>query len=61
MDRVGADFQRVIADIKEKLRAKPLLLQIPIGAEEKFNGVIDLVEQRALIWDDDRKSRYHLP
>ena len=54
MDRVGADFQRVIADIKEKLRAKPLLLQIPIGAEEKFNGVIDLVEQRALIWDDDR-------
>src|SRR6202050_1822941 len=54
MDRVGADFQRGIAAIKEKLRAKPLLLQIPIGAEEKFNGVIDLVEQRALIWDEDR-------
>ncbi|HUN59690.1 MAG TPA: elongation factor G [Candidatus Binataceae bacterium] len=54
MDRVGADYSRVITDIKEKLRAKPLLLQLPIGAEEKFNGVIDLVEQRALIWDDDR-------
>jgi elongation factor G len=54
MDRVGADFGRVITDIKEKLRAKPLLLQLPIGAEEKFSGVIDLVEQRALIWDDDR-------
>jgi elongation factor G len=54
MDRVGADYGRVITDIKEKLRAKPLLLQLPIGAEEKFSGVIDLVEQRALIWDDDR-------
>ena len=54
MDRVGADYGRVISDIKEKLRAKPLLLQLPIGAEEKFSGVIDLVEQRALIWDDDR-------
>ena len=37
-----------------KLRAKPLLLQLPIGAEEKFTGVVDLVEQRALIWDEDR-------
>jgi elongation factor G len=54
MDRVGADYGRVISDIKEKLRAKPLLLQLPIGAEEKFRGVIDLVELRALIWDDDR-------
>jgi len=54
MDRVGADFERVLADIKEKLRAKPLLLQLPIGAEDKFTGVIDLVEQQALIWDDDR-------
>ena len=54
MDRVGADYERVVTEIREKLRAKPLLLQIPIGAEEKFTGVVDLVEQRALIWDDDR-------
>src|SRR6202035_2221843 len=54
MDRVGAEYERVIGEIRDKLKAKPLLLQIPIGAEEKFAGVIDLVEMRALIWDDDR-------
>jgi elongation factor G len=54
MDRVGAEYQRVTGEIRDKLKAKPLLLQIPIGAEEKFTGVIDLVEMRALIWDDDR-------
>src|SRR4051794_7287732 len=54
MDRVGAEFERVLGEIRDKLKAKPLLLQLPIGAEDKFNGVVDLVEQRALIWDDDR-------
>jgi elongation factor G len=54
MDRVGAEFERVTEEIREKLKAKPLLLQIPIGAEEKFSGIIDLVEMRSLIWDDDR-------
>jgi len=54
MDRVGAEFERVAGEIRDKLKAKPLLLQIPIGAEEKFVGVIDLVGQRALIWDDER-------
>jgi len=54
MDRVGADFERVTTQIREKLKAKPLLLQLPIGAEEKFTGVIDLIEQKALIWDEDR-------
>ena len=54
MDRVGADFERVVGEIRDKLKAKPLLLQLPIGAEEKFTGVIDLVEKRALIWDEDR-------
>jgi elongation factor G len=54
MDRVGAEYERVTGEIRDKLKAKPLLLQLPIGAEEKFSGVIDLVEQRALIWDDDR-------
>src|ERR1700732_4301340 len=47
MDRVGADFERVVAEIRDKLKAKPLVLQLPIGAEEKFTGVIDLVETRA--------------
>jgi elongation factor G len=54
MDRVGAEYERVTGEIRDKLKAKPLLLQIPIGAEEKFTGVIDLVTRKALIWDDDR-------
>src|ERR1700745_638881 len=45
MDRVGAEFERVLGEIRDKLKAQPLLLQLPIGAEDKFNGVIDLVEQ----------------
>jgi elongation factor G len=53
MDRVGADFERVVEEIREKLKANPLLLQLPIGAEEKFTGVVDLIEQKALIWDSD--------
>ncbi len=54
MDRVGADFERVVGEIRDKLKAKPLVLQLPIGNEEKFTGVVDLVENRALIWDEDR-------
>jgi elongation factor G len=54
MDRVGADFEHVVGEIRDKLKAKPLVLQLPIGAEEKFTGVVDLVENRALFWDEDR-------
>ncbi len=54
MDRVGAEFERVVQEMRDKLKTVPLLLQLPIGAEDKFTGVIDLVEQRALIWDEDR-------
>src|ERR1700688_3077348 len=53
MDRVGADFERVVGEIRERLKANPLLLQLPIGAEEKFRGVIDLIEERALVWDSE--------
>lgn len=53
MDRVGADFYNVEAQIKNRLKANPVPIQIPIGAEENFKGVIDLVEMKALIWDDD--------
>jgi elongation factor G len=53
MDRVGADFERVVGEIRDKLKATPALLQLPIGNEEKFIGVVDLLEQRALIWEKD--------
>ncbi|NCD13266.1 MAG: elongation factor G [Epsilonproteobacteria bacterium] len=53
MDRVGANFYNVESQIKTRLKANPVPIQIPIGAEENFKGVIDLVEMKALIWDDD--------
>jgi len=54
MDRVGADFARVVEEMRDKLKARPLLLHYPIGAEDKFTGIVDLIEQNALIWDEDR-------
>jgi elongation factor G len=53
MDRSGADFFNVYNDIKVKLGANPVPIQIPIGAEEKFEGVIDLIEMKAVRWYDD--------
>ncbi|WP_319478956.1 elongation factor G [uncultured Draconibacterium sp.] len=53
MDRQGADFFNVYNDIKEKLGANPVPMQIPIGSEESFEGVIDLVEMKAVRWEDD--------
>jgi elongation factor G len=53
MDRVGADFYRVAAQIKERLLANPVILQIPLGAEDQFKGVIDLVEMDAITYEDD--------
>ncbi len=52
MDRPGADFLRVVRQIRERLGANPVLIQIPIGAEAGFRGVIDLVRMRAISWDD---------
>jgi elongation factor G len=54
MDRIGADYERVVGEIRDKLKAKPLLLQIPIGTEDKFTGVVDLIEQKAIIWEEER-------
>ncbi|MCL2415092.1 MAG: elongation factor G [Bacteroidales bacterium] len=54
MDRVGADFFNVVGQIKEKLGATPLPLQIPIGQEESFKGVVDLVSNKAFVWTDDK-------
>ncbi len=53
MDRAGADFFRVYGDIKEKLGANPVPIQIPIGAEENFKGVIDLIRMKAIFWHNE--------
>lgn len=53
MDRMGADFHNVVSMIEDRLGARPLPLQLPIGAEDAFSGVIDLVERKALYWDED--------
>jgi len=55
MDRSGADFFSVVNQIKEKLGANPVPLQIPIGSEENFRGVIDLIENKAVVWHEDEK------
>jgi elongation factor G len=56
MDRLGADFDRTVDMIKERLGARPVPIQLPFGAEDRFRGVIDLIEQRALVWDQDTPS-----
>ena len=52
MDRIGADFYRVVDQIKEILAANPLIVTLPIGTEDTFSGVVDLVSQKAYVWDD---------
>jgi elongation factor G len=52
MDRTGADFLRVFGQIHERLGANPVVIQLPIGAEENFKGVIDLIRMKALYWDE---------
>ncbi len=53
MDRPGADFLRVARQIRERLGANPVPLQLPIGAEDHFKGVVDLVKMKSIWWDDD--------
>ncbi len=53
MDKIGADFDRCVSDIKERLGAKPVPIQLPIGAEDSFAGVVDLIKMKAIVWDDD--------
>ena len=60
MDRAGANFQTVVNQIHDKLKAHPLPLQLPIGSEDNFTGVVDLLEMKAYEWDeDDLGSTYH--
>ena len=53
MDRVGADFEHVCRTMEKRLQARPVPLQLPVGQGESFRGLVDLLEMRALIWDDD--------
>ena len=53
MDRVGASFERTVESIKDRLGANPIPMQLPIGFEATFRGVIDLLEQKAILWEDD--------
>lgn len=52
MDRPGADFFRVVQMMIDRLKANPVPIVIPIGAEEYFTGVVDLIKMRAIVWDD---------
>lgn len=54
MDRIGASYERTIETIRQRLGANPVAMQLPIGSESAFKGVVDLLTERALIWDDDQ-------
>ena len=59
MDRTGADFMRVVEQIKERLGARAVPIQLPIGAEEDFEGIVDLVRMQAIYWDSaDQGTTY---
>src|SRR6478735_3802563 len=60
MDKTGADFFRCLADIVDRLGAKPVAIQLPIGAESQFKGLIDLVRMKAVVWEDEGLgAKYH--
>jgi elongation factor G len=56
MDRSGADFTRVVDQIKQRLGANPVAMQLPIGAEDEFEGVVDLIHMQAIYWNEDDKG-----
>jgi elongation factor G len=56
MDRTGANFLRVVEQLKDRLGATPVPLQLPIGAEENFKGVVDLIKMKAVLWDEASKG-----
>jgi elongation factor G len=53
IDKMGADFEHAIDTIRKRLNAKPIAIQIPIGQEDKFKGVVDLISMKAIVWQDD--------
>lgn len=56
MDKLGADFYHTVGTIKDRLGAKPLVIQLPIGAESDFEGVVDLITMKAYVWPDEEKK-----
>ncbi|MDO9239048.1 MAG: GTP-binding protein, partial [Methylicorpusculum sp.] len=56
MDRSGADFLRVVKQINDRLGSKAVPIQLPIGSEEKFEGIVDLIKMKAIYWDDSTKG-----
>jgi elongation factor G len=56
MDRIGADFFAAVDSIKKKLKANPVILQLPMGAEDNFQGVLDLITMEEIVWDDETKG-----
>jgi elongation factor G len=60
MDKIGADFFKCLDDIVKRLGAKPVAIQLPIGSENQFKGLIDLVRMKAVVWDDEALgAKYH--
>jgi elongation factor G len=60
MDKTGADFYQCVDDIKVKLGARPVPIQLPIGAESSFKGIIDLITMKALVWEgEDKGAKFH--
>ena len=59
MDRVGADFHKVRKQMEERLKAAPVPVQLPIGAEDGFRGVVDLVDMRAVLWEEENMGEAH--
>jgi elongation factor G len=60
MDKIGADFFRCLSDIVDRLGAKPVAIQLPIGAEQQFKGLVDLVRMKGVVWDDESLgAKYH--
>ncbi len=58
LDRERANFERAVGDIEKILKVKPLILQIPIGEENEFKGVIDIIEEKAYIYEDDQSGKF---
>src|SRR5471032_2728980 len=60
IDKMGADFEHAVDTLRKRLNAKPVAIQIPIGQEDKFVGVVDLIEMKSIIWEDDTIGAEHV-
>jgi elongation factor G len=60
MDRIGADFEMSVESIREKLGARPVPVQYPIGSEDNFQGIVDLIDNKAMIWRDDKGEKLEI-